>query len=93
MLVFDGIASGMIQIPDFQHNRRVTEKHVTDLLHTMGEGLPIGDVILIETNGESRTGFQAVRGTDTVTSQNRHPTHLIVDGQQRLVPLFQSLHS
>ena len=82
-----------VQLPDFQRGWVWDDDHIRSLLASVSVSFPIGAVMLLETDGEGvRFKPRPVEGTrDDLTSID--PERLILDGQQRLTSLFQSLCS
>ena len=84
------IKEGMTQLPDFQRGWVWDDEHIRSLLASISLSYPIGAVMMLQTgNDEVRFKPRLVEG---VTLQNPpEPERLILDGQQRLTSLFQSL--
>lgn len=91
--LLDEIEVGKVQLPDFQRGWVWDDDHVRSLLASVSVSFPIGAVMLLETGGEGvRFKPRPVEGTaDELKSIQ--PERLILDGQQRLTSLFQSLCS
>ena len=83
-------ADGSSQLPDFQRGWVWDDDHVRSLLASISLGYPIGAVMMLRTGGESvRFKQRPLQGAPTPA---RHEAdRLILDGQQRLTSLFQSL--
>lgn len=86
------IRDGKTQLPDFQRPWVWDDEHIKDLLASVSLSYPIGAVMMLETgNAEMRFKPRLIEG---VTLNNPpDPERLILDGQQRLTSLFQSLFS
>ena len=86
------IKEGKTQLPDFQRGWVWDDEHIRSLLASISLSYPIGAVMMLQTgNDEVRFKPRLVEG---VTLQNPpEPERLILDGQQRLTSLFQSLFS
>jgi hypothetical protein len=86
------IKEGKTQLPDFQRGWVWDDEHIKSLLASISLSYPIGAVMMLQTgNEEVRFKPRLVEG---VTLQNPpEPERLILDGQQRLTSLFQSLFS
>ena len=86
------VREGSIQLPDFQRDWRWNDEHIRSLLASVSRSFPIGMVMLLENGGSVRFKTRPLEGTppavETVT-----PDILVLDGQQRLTALFQSLMS
>ena len=90
--ILEDIETGQIQLPDFQRNWRWDDEHIQSLIASISQSFPVGAVMMLENGGSIRFEKRRIAGTkpeiDTVT-----PDTLILDGQQRLTALFQSLIS
>jgi Protein of unknown function DUF262 len=87
------IRLGKVQLPDFQREWKWDDERIRSLLATISLGYPIGVVMTLETGGEgARFKPKLVAGVDG--SADLHgPEQLLLDGQQRLTSLYQSLIS
>jgi len=84
------IKSGKIQLPDFQRGWIWDDSHVKSLLASISVSYPIGAIMLLETgNPDVRFRPRAVEGVSL--NPKPEPEWFILDGQQRLTSLFQSL--
>ena len=79
---------GRVQLPDFQRGWVWDDDHIRSLLASISLTYPVGAVMMLEAGGSSTQfkqrpleGVAATKGAD----------RLILDGQQRLTSLFQSL--
>ena len=80
---------GRTQLPDFQRGWVWDDDHVKSLLASISLGYPIGAVMMLRTGGETiRFRQRPLEGAPTPV---RDAERLILDGQQRLTSLFQSL--
>ena len=83
-------SDGSTQLPDFQRGWVWDDDHVKGLLASISLGYPIGAVMMLQVGGETvRFRQRPLEGAPT--SATRDPERLILDGQQRLTSLFQSL--
>ena len=81
---------GELQLPDFQRGWVWDDEHVKNLLASISLGYPIGAVMLLEAGGDDlRFKQRAVEGAGPAKASDAD--RLILDGQQRLTSLFQSL--
>ena len=88
--ILEDIKSGKTQLPDFQRSWVWDDNHVKSLLASISVSYPIGAVMLLETgNPDVRFGPRLVEGV--ALDPAPEPEWLILDGQQRLTSLFQSL--
>jgi len=86
--ILKDVNKGKVQLPDFQRGWVWDDKHITSLLASISQSFPIGAVMLLETGENMRFKPRLIEG---VTEENDNPEFLILDGQQRLTSLFQSL--
>jgi hypothetical protein len=86
--VLEDARDGGTQLPDFQRGWVWDDEHIRDLLASISRAFPIGAVMLLETGGEVRFKNRVIEGADV---EQVEPERLILDGQQRLTSLFQSL--
>lgn len=89
--VLDEVASGVLQLPDFQREWKWDDQRIRELIATVTLDYPLGVVMTLETGGKSP--FRAVPLVGAESAQGRTPALLLLDGQQRLTSLFQALHS
>lgn len=88
--LLQSIQTGKTQLPDFQRRWVWDDLHIRDLLASVSLSYPIGAVMMLETGGED-VKFKS-RSIEGVTQSSlANPERLILDGQQRLTSLFQSL--
>lgn len=84
---------GKLQLPDFQRPWVWDDDRVKGLLASITVSFPIGAVMLLETGGESvRFKPRPLEGAPEELRKVT-PETLILDGQQRLTSLYQSLVS
>lgn len=84
------IANGKYQLPEFQRGWVWDDGHIVSLLTSVSLSYPIGAVMMLE-NGNPDVQFKPrpVEGVDL--SSANEPERFILDGQQRLTSLYQSL--
>ena len=83
-------AEGSSQLPDFQRGWVWDDDRVRSLLASISLGYPIGAVMMLRAGGDSvRFKQRPLEGVPTPLQ--RDAERLILDGQQRLTSLFQSL--
>ena len=83
-------ASGSSQLPDFQRGWVWDDDHVRSLLASISLGYPIGAVMMLRAGGDSIRFKQRPLEGAALPSE-RTADRLILDGQQRITSLFQSL--
>lgn len=81
---------GSTQLPDFQRGWVWDDEHVRSLLASISLGYPIGAVMMLRAGGDGvRFKRRAIEGA--AATAHSAADRLILDGQQRLTSLFQSL--
>lgn len=85
------VGLGKIRLPDFQRDWKWDVDRIASLLASVSLGYPVGVVMLLETGGaDVQFATRLVSGVDAA-SATKPAERLILDGQQRLTSLFQSL--
>lgn len=87
------IHDGRLKLPNFQRSWKWTDANIASLLESIAEGHPIGAVMFLEVGGEAQFEHRCVEGSEGTAAGNMNPTQLIMDGQQRLTSLYQTLMS
>ncbi|MCW5921452.1 MAG: DUF262 domain-containing protein [Saprospiraceae bacterium] len=86
------IHNGKIQLPDFQRGWVWDDYHIVSLLGSLGTAYPIGAIMVLETgNPDVKFKTRLIEGVQG--SSEKEAERLILDGQQRLTSLYQSLFS
>lgn len=86
------VASGKVQLPDFQREWKWDSDRIVGLLASIAVGHPVGVIMMLEVDGDGvRFAPKPISGVDL--SRVSDPDHLLLDGQQRLTSLYQSLLS
>ena len=83
------VENGDIQLPDFQRGWVWDDDRIKGLLTSICRGFPIGAVMTLQAGGEIRMKTRPIEGVDEGTATS--PTTFLLDGQQRLTSLYQSL--
>lgn len=91
--ILNDVGEGKIQLPDFQRVWVWDDDHIRDLITSVSLSFPIGAIMTLKTGG-SDVSFKPrpIEGTRRPIPQVE-PDILVLDGQQRLTALFQSLKS
>jgi hypothetical protein len=88
--LLEDIRLGKVQLPDFQREWKWDDPRIASLLTTITLGYPVGVVMMLETGGPdvnfAPKPLAGVNGTAV-----HPPEQLLLDGQQRLTSLYQSL--
>jgi uncharacterized protein with ParB-like and HNH nuclease domain len=85
------VDDGRIQLPDFQRTWKWDNDRIRSLLSSISLGHPVGVVMLLDVGDEVVFATENLAGS-TATSGTK-PERLLLDGQQRLTSLYQSLMS
>ena len=83
------IGGGSIQLPDFQRNWVWDDARISSLLASISVSFPIGAIMTLETGGETQFRPRLVEGA--APKDGVDPGVLLLDGQQRMTSLYQSL--
>lgn len=88
------VRDGRTQLPDFQRGWVWPDENIRSLLVSVSRGFPIGAVMTLQTgNPQVRFKPRLVEGVPAAGVTHPEPERLILDGQQRLTSLFQTLVS
>jgi hypothetical protein len=88
--ILEEIRTGKTQLPDFQRGWIWDDERIQSLLASVSESFPIGAIMMLETgNADVRFKPHFIEGVKI--DPQPQPDHLILDGQQRLTALYQSL--
>lgn len=86
--LLERVRKGAVQLPDFQREWKWDDDRIRSLLSSVGRGHPIGVLMTLEVGGDGSTfAPKPLAGVTNVGP----PEELLLDGQQRLTSLFQSL--
>lgn len=87
------IENGRIQLPDFQRGWVWDDYRIRSLLASLSQSFPMGSVLTLEAGSPNlRFKTRPIEGVNSIGNMD-DPNTLILDGQQRLTALFQSLMS
>lgn len=87
--LLDEIEDGDIQLPDFQRGWVWNDARIKDLLVSISRGFPIGAVMTLDANGAVQFVCKLIEGVPENGKDG--PDQYLLDGQQRLTSLYQSL--
>jgi hypothetical protein len=91
--ILKDVKSGKIQLPDFQRGWIWDDFRIRGLLASIAKSFPIGAVMLLETGNEDiRFKTRPVESVET-NGGLKNPEELILDGQQRITSLYQTIMS
>lgn len=82
--------SGELQLPDFQRSWVWDDERIRSLLASISQAFPVGAIMTLENGGEVDFKPRQIEGTPT-TAGERRPQFLLLDGQQRLTSLYQTV--
>ena len=88
--LLDDLDSGKLQLPDFQRGWVWDDDRICSLLASVSVSFPIGAITTLQTGGEARFLPRPIEGS---APSNAEPEALLLDGQQRLTSLYQTLLS
>lgn len=89
--ILQEINDGKLKLPDFQRGWIWDDEHIQGLLASVSLSYPIGAVMLLQTgNPDVRFIPRRVEGVDASKDATKSE-RLILDGQQRLTTLYQTL--
>lgn len=83
------VASGSLQLPDFQRNWKWDDDRIRAIIATVTLDYSLGVVMTLQTGGATR--FRSRTLTGAQPEGDPEADLLLLDGQQRLTSLFQSL--
>ena len=89
--MLNDVSNGKTQLPDFQRGWVWDDHHIRDLIASVSLSFPIGAVMTLETGGPDVSFKPRPIEGASETLRNVNPDVLVLDGQQRLTSLFQSL--
>ena len=90
--ILTDIETGRIQLPDFQRDWIWDDYRIRSLLASVSQAFPIGAVLTLAVGGKNSLKPRPIEGVNPAEDAGT-PNTLILDGQQRLTALFQSLKS
>lgn len=86
------VTNGKVQLPDFQREWKWDNDRIVSLLESVALDYPIGVVMMLEVGGEGvNFAPKPISGVDATGIKD--PDYLLLDGQQRLTSLYQTLLS
>lgn len=84
------VHKGQLQLPDFQRDYVWGEDDVHGLIASIGKGFPVGALLTLETGGVVEFKPRLLAGVPATADA---PTELLLDGQQRMTSLYQTMYS
>ena len=87
--LLDDASAGKIQLPDFQRGWVWDDDRIKGLLSSISRRFPIGIILTLESGGEINLGQRVIEGVEADGAIGAE--EFLLDGQQRLTSLYQSL--
>ena len=84
------VDEGKLQLPDFQRDYVWGDEDVRSLIASIAKGFPVGSLLTLETGGAVEFKPRLLAG---VPAKDIKPSDLLLDGQQRMTSLYQSMFS
>jgi hypothetical protein len=81
---------GRLQLPDFQRDYVWNDEDVRSLIASIAKGFPIGALLTLQNGGPVQFKPRLLAG---VPLREAEPEELLLDGQQRITSLYQSMFS
>jgi hypothetical protein len=91
--ILKDVKSGKIQLPDFQRGWIWDDFRIKGLLASIAKSFPIGAVMLLETGNKNVKFKTRLVESVELNDEIEEPEELILDGQQRLTSLYQTIFS
>lgn len=88
--ILRNVDEGKLQLPDFQRDYVWDDEDVKSLIASIAKGFPVGALLTLETGGEVEFKPRLLAG---VEPKDIRPGELLLDGQQRITSLYQSMRS
>lgn len=88
--LLENAEKGRLQLPDFQRGWVWDEERIRGLIASISRGFPVGAVMTLRTGGDVTFKPRPVEGAPAAAAEET-PESLLLDGQQRLTSLFQTL--
>lgn len=85
-----GIEEGKIALPEFQRDWVWEPENIRELIISVSQSFPAGSLLTLRTTKKT---FQTRYFAETEVPSDREPERIVLDGQQRLTALFQTLQS
>ncbi|MES1949831.1 hypothetical protein S4A8_03198 [Salinisphaera sp. S4-8] len=86
------VHEGDIQLPDFQRGWVWPEDAMRSLLASVLNGFPVGALLTLQTGGDVSFAPRPIEGVK-LSERPPAPDELLLDGQQRMTTLYQTLFS
>ena len=87
--LLDDVENGTIQLPDFQRGWVWDDERIKGLLVSISRQFPVGAIMTLDADGDVQFQRRPIEGV-VLGGNERHERYLL-DGQQRLTSLYQTL--
>lgn len=87
--LLEDAGNGKIQLPDFQRGWVWDDDRIRGLLASISRSFPVGAIMTLQAGGEIRLKSRLIEGAGG--KAGNAPEAFLLDGQQRLTSLYQSL--
>ena len=85
------VASGKMQLPEFQRNWTWDDNRIRGIIASLSQGYPMGAIMRLQYgNPDICFKYSTIEGVGNLAVE---PEFLILDGQQRLTSIYQSIYS
>ncbi len=88
--LLEQVEAGKIQLPDFQRGWIWDDARIRGLLASLSRGFPIGAVMTLSSGSDIKFKTRPIEGVSNGNTGDS-PDFFLLDGQQRLTSLYQSL--
>lgn len=87
--LLSNVEVGKIQLPDFQRGWIWDDDRIRGLLASISKGFPVGAIMTLSAGSDIRFRARPIEGVEP--SKTSTPDAFLLDGQQRITTLYQSL--
>ena len=87
--LLSAVETGKIQLPDFQRGWIWDDDRIRGLLASISKGFPVGAIMTLSAGSDIKFKSRTIEGAEQNAAST--PDSFLLDGQQRLTTLYQSL--
>ena len=93
--ILSEIDDDTIQLPDFQRSWVWTDSKIKNLIASLANSYPVGALMFLSLDSQSSVKFKnrSFHPKTNDTTDEKVPTTLVLDGQQRLTSAYRALYS
>lgn len=85
------VNDGTMQLPEFQRDWTWDDNRIQGIIASLSQGYPMGAIMRLQYgNPDIKFKYRTISGVENVIAS---PDYLVLDGQQRLTSIYQSLFS